>query len=84
MAYLQGILLVFVDLLLCVPEPFIDLLLFKFKSVGELSDLFALGWAACEVLEEGPERLPLYLRLALTPMFLLPFSMRHGFLTRPW
>ena len=84
MAYLQCILLVFIDLLLRVPEPFIDLLLFKLKSVGELSDLFALRWAALEALEEGPECLPLHLRLALTPMLLLPFSMSHGLLTRPW
>ena len=53
-SHLLGQQSVFLDLLLCVPEPFIDLLLFKFNSIGELSDLFALGWAACEALEEGP------------------------------
>ena len=71
-----GQLSVFVHLLLRVPEPLIDLVLFEVELVGELGDLLAGGCLSLKALVQIPERIFLALRLAGT----VGFSLGSGHL----
>lgn len=64
---LFSILLIFFDLFLCVPEPLVNLLFFKFQTVRQLGYLLSPRVVPFKALEEIPEFLFLILVLALSP-----------------
>jgi len=67
LAHLLSILLIFNNLLLGVPEPFIDLLLLQVELSDKFQNLVALWRAALQLFEETPEH--------ITLLFILPLPL---------
>ena len=66
---------VLLHLLLCVPEPLVDLILLKVEFLGEVADLVARGSLALQTLVEVPQGVLLALALSRAVRLLV---LQHG------